>query len=323
MILIAAAGLLGSIAMAQTANPKYSVLDLGVVGGAPGQPYFIANDGLIAGASGTANNKTHAAVWFMGLEFDLATPGLGGPNSAAYGVNEKGQVVGIAETTVANSEDFCGFNALGVAKSLTACLPFVLQNGVMTKLPTLGGPNGIANSINNLGEAVGWAETVNNDPNAACRVLQFQPVMWGRAARRSSDFPGRSGWSRGVNQRQRAGGGRDGNVRDFQCQQRPVPAGKARHAVERRRGDQPRQSGRHGVGAGNHACAINNRGQVVGHSDLTGDTTFHTFLWTWETGMKDIGTLPGDVASMGMAVSDQGIIVGVSLDQNFNPRAFV
>jgi probable HAF family extracellular repeat protein len=33
---------------------------------------------------------------------------------------------------------------------------------------------------------------------------------------------------------------------------------------------------------------------VVGHSDLTGDTTFHTFLWTWETGMKDIGTLAGD-----------------------------
>ena len=54
-----------------------------------------------------------------------------------------------------------------------------------------------------------------------------------------------------------------------------------------------------GLFGGHHACAINNRGQVVGHSDLTGDTTFHTFLWTWETGMKDLGTLPGDFASYG------------------------
>ncbi len=60
-----------------------------------------------------------------------------------------------------------------------------------------------------------------------------------------------------------------------------------------------------------------------GHSDLTGDTTFHTFLWTWETGMKDIGTLPGDFASTAISINDPGVIVGVSLDSNFNPRAFV
>jgi probable HAF family extracellular repeat protein len=39
---------------------------------------------------------------------------------------------------------------------------------------------------------------------------------------------------------------------------------------------------------GHHACAINHRGQVVGHSDLSGGTTFHTFIWTWETGMQDL-----------------------------------
>ena len=75
--------------------------------------------------------------------------------------------------------------------------------------------------------------------------------------------------------------------------------------------------------AGHHACAINNLGQVVGHSDLTGDTTFHTFLWTWETGMKDIGTLPGDFASTAISINDPGVIVGTSLDASFNPRAFV
>src|SRR5579863_4063855 len=172
------ASLITSLAMAQSASTTYSVQDLGVLGGAPGSPYFMANNGLIAGAAGTANNQSHAAVWFMGFKLDLATPGLGGPNSLAYAVNDKGQVVGAAQNTIANSEDFCGFNAYGMAKSSDGCLPFVFQNGVMTKLPTLGGPNGLAYSINNRSQAVGWAETTGRDPNSACGVLQFLPVLW-------------------------------------------------------------------------------------------------------------------------------------------------
>ena len=75
--------------------------------------------------------------------------------------------------------------------------------------------------------------------------------------------------------------------------------------------------------AGNHACAINNRGQIVGHSELKDNATFHGFLWDRKTGMTDMGTLPGDVASLGLWIGDQGITVGASLDQNFNPRAIV
>jgi hypothetical protein len=48
----------------------------------------------------------------------------------------------------------------------------------MTKLPTFGGPNGVATSINNRGEAVGFAETTSRDPNSACGVLEFLPVLW-------------------------------------------------------------------------------------------------------------------------------------------------
>jgi uncharacterized membrane protein len=132
------------VAVAQSSRLAYSVLDLGPVGGAPGAPYFTANNGLVAGAAGTPENQSHAEVWFLGLRLDVATPGLGGLNSFSYSMNEKGQVVGGAETTVANGEDFCGFNAYGAAKSFTTCLPFAWQNGVMTKLPTLGGPNGVA-----------------------------------------------------------------------------------------------------------------------------------------------------------------------------------
>jgi probable HAF family extracellular repeat protein len=75
--------------------------------------------------------------------------------------------------------------------------------------------------------------------------------------------------------------------------------------------------------AGNHACAINNQGQVVGHSELTGNATFYGFLWTSKTGMQPIYPLQGDYASLGLDINDGGVVVGASLDADFNPRAFV
>jgi probable HAF family extracellular repeat protein len=69
-----------------------------------------------------------------------------------------------------------------------------------------------------------------------------------------------------------------------------------------------------GENTGHHSCAINNRGQVMGHSDLAGNTAFHSFLWTSETGMQDIGTLPGDLASTAISINDRGVAVGTSLD---------
>jgi probable HAF family extracellular repeat protein len=62
---------------------------------------------------------------------------------------------------------------------------------------------------------------------------------------------------------------------------------------------------------------------VVGLSDLLNDSTFHAFLWTRETRMRDLGTLPGDFASVGVGISDRGEVVGASLAANFNPRAFL
>jgi probable HAF family extracellular repeat protein len=75
--------------------------------------------------------------------------------------------------------------------------------------------------------------------------------------------------------------------------------------------------------AGEHSCAINNRGQVVGHSELKNDTTFHGFLWTKENGMQELELLPGDSASLGLDINDSGTVVGASLDSSFNPSAYV
>jgi len=168
--LISAASLLAALAIAE--SPRYTVTDLGPVGRPPGSPYIITNNGLVSG-SAAVNTAMHAVLWHKGLKMDIGTVGLGGPNSLAFGINERGQAVGQAQTSVPNSEDFCGFTANGLSPSATTCLPFLWQNGVMTKLPTLGGANCYAYMINNRGEVVALAENNTQDPG--CPVHQFEP----------------------------------------------------------------------------------------------------------------------------------------------------
>jgi probable HAF family extracellular repeat protein len=301
--------------------PRYTVTDLGPVGNPPGQPYGISNDGLVVGAAAASATVMHAVLWYNTLKIDIGAHGLGGPNSAGFGVNELGQVVGTAETSTPNKEDFCGFNTYGFP-SFTACLPFVWQSGQMSSLPTLGGANGQALAINNGGEVAGFAETTNADPNPACPVSQFRPVIWERGQiHELPTYPGDAdGIPVGINDKGQVVGG-SGPCTSFNAASGFYFADH--HALLWERDGSYRDLGNLGGSGGvspvgNFAIGINNQGQVVGHSDLPDNTTFHAFLWTRETGMQDLGTLPGDVYSVAIHINDRGEVVGASLDANFN-----
>ena len=146
---------------------------------------------------------------------DIGTPGLGGPNSSVFGINERGQADGIAESSAQdpNNENFCAFFIFTGLK----CLPFLWQQGVMTALPLLGGNNGTVGQINNRGEVAGAAETGIRDPHCPSgvavngtgpQVLDYEAVIWGPKPgeiRQLSPLPGDTVSDSVLDQRQRPG----------------------------------------------------------------------------------------------------------------------
>jgi len=325
--LIAASSLLAPLAIAQPA-PRYTVRDLGPVGSAAGQPFVITNNGLVSGDALFPDGTEQAVFWYDIWRGDFGPPAFGGQNSIAFGINEHGQAVGQAETATLdpNSEDFCGSKALGLPAKGATCLPFLWQGGVMTPLRTLGGNNGSANNINNAGQIVGMAENATTDPTCpatGAQKLQFEPVVWENG--KIQQLPTVAGDPDGVAFAINDSGqvvGASGNCTTFGTitlvNLSPL------HALLWQAGTVTDLGTLGGTGHGNgiEAVDLNNKGQVVGNSDLAGDTNFHGFLWTQATGMQDLGTLSGDVNSLAIGINDAGDLVGVSLDAKFNPRAF-
>jgi probable HAF family extracellular repeat protein len=308
-------------------SPTYKVIDLGTVG-PNGQPFTVSRNGLVA-ATVQVGDILNAELEYNGRAVNLGQPGLKGQNSMAFGVNAWGQAVGEAQTAIADpqGEDFCGFAALGLTSSGTTCLAFVWQNGVMIPLPALGGNNGAAYQINSLGQAAGMAE--RNIPDSTCppagpQKLQFKPVEWQKGAiQELPTYPNDpDGNAHAINDLGQTAGA-SGVCAAFN----PIWLTnlQALHALlwEDGKAIDLGTLGGTGHGDGIMALNLNNRGQVIGSSDLQGDTSFHAFLWTRETGMQDLATLPGDVDSAAIGINDIGQIVGVSLDADFNPRAFL
>jgi probable HAF family extracellular repeat protein len=298
-------------AQEQGEQPRYSVVDLGTLGGTSSVAYSVNKRGWVAGtASLPGNTAQHAVLWRKGTKTDLGT--LGGPNSTAFfPLNDRGEVSGFSDTPNAdpNGEDFCGFGTHLV------CNPFVWQDGGKTVLPTLGGNNAIANEVNNRGQVGGVAETRTVDPTCvAPQVLQALPVVWENGEiEELPTFPGDpDGFVNAINDSGQAVGA------SGQC----YTTAPGVHALLWRNGSVT-DLGNLGGTMNHFPQDINNQGQVVGFSALPGNTTIHGFLW--EDGViTDLGTLPGDFWSYAFSINSKAQIVGQSCNSDFSVcRAFL
>jgi probable HAF family extracellular repeat protein len=311
----------------KTAPTRYSVIGLGTLGGVLGSSaHSINNKGWIAGeANLSGDTEEHAALWRDGEVTDLGT--LGGDNSSVdFPVkSNNGLIVGFAQTSTIDplGENFCTWTcneASGGAcnGSNQSCRGFRWRNGLMEPLGTLGGNNSFAVGANNRGLVIGSAENSTQDPNCIPpQVLDYKPVVWHGGT--IHELPVLAGDAVGaaiaVNDNNKVVGasGMCGSGPGIG----PIPV----HALLWQ-DDSVTDLGSLGGVVNNIAYAITNPGQIVGVSDLPGDSTGHAFLWQKGV-MTDLGTLPGDFLSIAYGINNKGQVVGQSCDVNLNCRAFL
>ena len=304
------------------AQTSYKVADLGTLGSDNfGMVMGLNNHGWTENMDGvltppiTSTSTTivsgRAVINIDGLNIDLGT--LGGKNSWTNygGINDRGEAVGMAETSVPDpdGEDFC---ALGT--KLT-CRPFYWRHGHMIALPTLGGNNGQASAINNRGQIVGISETTV--PDSGCPPSNpkktISPVFWekGEARPLPTLVGDQDGFVQGINNQGQAVGssGTCSNI--------------AIHAVlwENDTAFQLPGLGRDG----NAAYAMNDHGQVVGYVTSADGTTIVASLWPngARTAVTNLGILPGDGAAFATGINNRSQVVGSTFNSSGWSRGFI
>jgi probable HAF family extracellular repeat protein len=216
----------------------------------------INDRGLIAGDSeidvfdpSLGGNPLRAVIWENGKIHDLGT--FGGYVSLATGVNNRGQVVGLATTSTHDPFSILYYQ-LGGMTTGTQTQAFLWQNGHMRNLGTLGGLDAAAFNVNNRGQVAGGSYT-NDVPNATTGFPTFHPFLWENG--RMIDLGTLGGTSGG-----------------------PI--------------------------------ALNNRGQVLGVSNLAGDQSSDFFLWDNGQLIDLTAQSSGGTLWLASAINDAGQIVG-------------
>ncbi|MBV8204258.1 MAG: hypothetical protein JO195_04450 [Candidatus Eremiobacteraeota bacterium] len=292
-------------ASAQSLQPRHSVIGYRVeplltqTGG--GVAEGISNRGWVVGSACLAGCRfEHAFLWRDGVLTDLGT--LGGPNSSEQWPvgDDRGLVVGAAETA---RRDPLGENVCGFGTGLI-CLGFLWHDGLKIALPPVGGNNSEALGVNNRGQVAGYGETAARDPGCIPpQKLDFEALIWGPKSGEVMALPPLTGdtisGAVGIDDREQVVGV------SGTC------SNPTRHAVLWHDGTVTNLGNLGGV-LNTFPWAINANGDIVGQSDLLGDSTTHAFLWTKQRGMLDLGLLSGDGASLAFGLNDRGDVVGGS-----------
>lgn len=307
MVCGAVLGFAALTAMAQVANMKYVVTDLGSLDGSTGNTVAqgINNAGQVVGYTRLGPSFTDPSRAFRTAPNRPVEPGdnlgtLGGASSFAYAINASGQVVGDADTTIPGP-------IIGGIQQPNARRAFRADPGLpMIDLGTLapsGGVNGFNNSgarsINDQAVVVGFATAPVINSFCLVGSHAFRTVP-GAAVNPASDDLGtlvpqsptcpaaRSSIAWGVNN----AGTTVGNAATT------LPRGFPNHAF-RFTGSGPIEDlDVLGSGPNSSAFAINDRGETVGESDWDANSGLtRAFIRASGSGFLDLGHLGGGSAS--------------------------
>lgn len=306
----------------------YEITPLPSLGGTFSAGNAINARGWVAGFSDLEDNELREAVlWKHGEAIGLGT--LGGPHSSVAwpGLNHRGTVVGVSETTVSDPTGpgwSCAF--FFPSDGSQACRGFAWQNGEMRPMPTLGdiAENSYATAVNNRNQVVGWAETDFEDPTCdpeSGQMFQFLGVVWNPRTDEMQVLPPLDPENHSVtaavtiNDRGQVAG-----ISGI-CDQ-AVGRDSALAAVMWDRGEII-DLGTLGGPNWHTPTNINERGDVVGFS-TTGEGAIHAFLWTRSGGIEDLGVLDEEhFQSQAAAINERRQVVGLSVAPEVGSVAFI
>jgi len=243
----------------------------------------------------------HAFIWQRGVVTDLGSLAGSGYSSFGSAINARGEVVGASQN--GQIDPLTGFPEA----------PAVLwENGIINLVGTLGGNQSVANAINNGGQVVGSALNAIPDPlsNNFCLTFNFFPAATQAHAFRWTE-------AKGMQDLGTLGGpdstavlvNESGQITGMSYTNATVNPNTGFATLEPFFWENGKMVDIGTLGGTfGYPLYMNNRGQVVGISNLAGDQTNHPFLWD-RGSLKDLGTLGGD---NGLAewINDAGEVVG-------------
>jgi len=281
--------------------------DLGALAGYSAGIFELNRAGVGAGVSETGaldpltgSPETHAVISRGGRLIDLGT--LGGKESWAMGINNRGQVSGYASNTT--PDPYAQF--LSPYPSATQWRATIWQNGRVRDLGTLGGPDSLGGFLNGRGQAAGESFT-NSTPNPSTGFPTMDPFLWQDGVMRDlGTLGGTFGLTNWMNGR--------GEVVGFS----DLAGDKASHPFlwnGHRLVDLGTLGGDNGV-----AYWVNDAGSVVGAADVSGSKNQHAFLWRNGV-MRDLPPTGGDPCAKALVINARGQVVGADTNcagQNLN-----